>query len=180
MRKVAFFAVAGVAGAVSVAACAPTVGEAEIASVVPASASLCRTGEQALFQCQAGAKTIALCAGGVGGERYVQYRFGTPGNVELAYPARGMAGLARANIPFSGGGETQVNFSNGDFQYSVFSRMIRTGFDERGNRPQFSAGVSIFRGGQQLTDHGCTAPVDANFDPATYDLLPEGPPIEVD
>lgn len=179
MNRIAFSAVAGVAAAVSVMACAPTMGGADVetASAFPASASLCRAGEQPLFQCQAGSRTIALCAGGSGGERYVQYRYGRPGAVELAYPTRGMAGLSRANIPFSGGGETQVNFSNGGARYSVYSRTVRTGFGDGGNNPEFSAGVTVRQGGRPAVEIGCTAPADATFDAPTYDLLPEGQPV---
>lgn len=182
MTKIAFSVVAGAAAAVSAVACAPMEGvaDAEPGRVFPASASLCRAGEQPLFQCQAGARTLALCAGAADGERYVQYRYGSPGNVELAFPVRGMAGLSRATIPFSGGGETQVNFRNGSYGYSVYSRTVRTGFGEGGNNPEFSAGVTVSQGGRELADRGCTAPADATFEAATYDLLPEGQPVMSD
>lgn len=182
MRKFAFCAVGGVAAGLSMTACA-TMGESAQpagANTFQQSDSLCRIGEEALFQCRAGAKTIALCGGGAGAERYVQYRYGTPGNVELAYPARGMAGLSRANIPFSGGGETQVNFSNNGVGYTLYSRTVRTGFGAGGNNPEFSAGVTVRQPGRAPVEISCTAPTDESFGAAVYDLLPEGEPVHAD
>lgn len=179
MRKFAFCAVGGVAAGLSMTACA-TMGESAQpagANMFQQSDSLCRIGEEALFQCRAGAKTIALCGGGSGADRYVQYRYGTPGNVELAYPARGMAGLARANIPFSGGGETQVNFTNAGTRYTVFSSTVRTGFGDGPNMPQFSSGVVVRQSGRPAIQIACTAPTDETFGAAVYDLLPEGEPV---
>lgn len=177
MKKILIVGLAGFATAVGAAACAPTVSAAGDARVdsFPASASLCQPGEQPLFQCQAGARTIALCGGGAGANRYVQYRYGRPGAVELAYPARGMAGIWRAQIPYSGGGETQVNFRNGATTYSLYSRTVRTGFEPGGtNNPAFSAGVEVRQGGRKIADRVCTSPSDAQFEAAAYDLLPEG------
>src|SRR5689334_9746654 len=68
--------------------------------------SLCRAGEQALFQCRIGARTVSLCGGtGAANQAYVQYRFGRPGQVELAYPEGGSGTLSWASTGYSGGGE---------------------------------------------------------------------------
>lgn len=178
MRDIILTAVAGASAAAVLAACAPmAVSEAGPGRAMASAAALCQAGEEALFQCQAGARTIALCAGTSAGERFVQYRFGRPGSVELAYPARGMAGLSRATVPFSGGGETQVNFTNAGTRYSLFSSTVRTGFGDGPNMPQFNAGVRVLQSGRPAMEFTCTAPADASFAEGVYDLLPEGEPI---
>ena len=64
-----------------------------------------------------------------------------------------------ANTPYSGGGESQIQFANGGVRYIVYSRTIRTGFDEEGNKPEFTDGVWVVRGDENLADRQCTADV---------------------
>ena len=49
---------------------------------------LCSTEETLLFGCDSGPKMISVCAspGFSATTGYVQYRFGTPGKIELSYP----------------------------------------------------------------------------------------------
>ena len=138
----------------------------------------CRAGETTLFACTAGAKRIAVCARG----GFVQYRYGAPGKLELAYPARAGAGqLDRVQVPYSGGGEAQIGFDRGGLRYVVFSRMIRTGFGPEGNRPVFESGVMVLQEGKKLSDRRCTRPDDAEIDMDQAErLLPEGDLATVD
>lgn len=138
------------------------------ASAPGARIGLCQPGELPLFSCAIGAKTVSVCGGGVGRERSAQYRFGTRARVEISSPRQGPDSLVFAQVPYSGGGELQFTFTNGDYRYVAYSRTIRTGFDERGNRPKFEDGVFVQRGGRLLSDKRCTGPLTAKGDPAAY------------
>lgn len=134
-------------------------------AVVPASV-LCRGKEQAIFSCKVeNGKRIAVCAA-PGGP--VQYRFGadTP---EITLDASRWA-----SVPYSGGGEAQIAFANGDTRYIVFSRMVRTNFEPgETNDPAISDGVVVLRGERFLGLQRCNDPnvgaVDVN---ALGNLLP--------
>jgi hypothetical protein len=172
-----FAALAAVAiglAAAGLAALGPAPGAARLRPRAAAPQSLCRPGEDVLFQCRVGRQTAALCAGaGAGREgRFVQYRFGRPGAVELALPAQGSAGLSWASAGYSGGGEIQVNVRAGRHLYVLYSRTVRTAFGRDGNRPDFRAGVAVVRGGRILSDRRCANADDFVGSPA--DLLPEG------
>lgn len=144
-------------------------------------ASLCAASETPLFQCPVGGKQVAVCAARGAAPR-VQYRYGAPGKVELAYPAAGQAGSLRwAQTGYSGGGEMQIQFENGGVRYVVYSRMIRTGFGGDGrNNPKDELGVAVLRGERLLSDRRCgAAPIaggtsDWIDEQATQRLLPKG------
>jgi len=92
-------------------------------------------------------KRLAICSAG---GSTATYRFGG-GTPELE-----LTGGRWARVGYSGGGELQIAFDNGDTRYVVFGRTIRTNFDERGNDPASSDGVIILRderfAGMQLCD----------------------------
>ena len=80
-----------------------------------------------------------------------------------------------SSTSYSGGGEEHVSFSNGGYDYVVFSRLVRTSFEDDGRHdPQAFAGVVILKDGQVVGRRTCTAPADATIDARTYDLLPQG------
>lgn len=56
----------------------------------PEQSYLCKAQETLLFGCNAVSKMISVCAsqGFSATTGYVQYRFGTPGNIELSYPEK--------------------------------------------------------------------------------------------
>jgi hypothetical protein len=93
-----WFAVQAIVGAGAVAASLtallPTPGIAQRRPAASAPRSLCKPGEKVLFQCRIDRRTASLCAGTGPEGKFVQYRFGRPGAVELAFPARGSAGLS--------------------------------------------------------------------------------------
>ena len=111
----------------------------------------CSKEETAIFSCKAGnGKTIAVCAAQVG---KVEYRYGK-GEAELVAPATGFA-----SVPYSGGGEAQIEAKNGDTSYIVFSRVVRTNFTEgEPNYPEFTDGVIVQRGDQVLNLQVCDDP----------------------
>ena len=122
----------------------------------------CTDGEETIFSCEmAGGKRLAVCAAPQGKG---QYRFGKDA------PELTLSGGRWSNTMYSGGGEAQILFSNGDTDYIVFSRMIRTNFAPgEPNNPAISDGVVILRGdefaGMQLCAGG-QAEVPVHYDAA--------------
>ncbi len=94
-------------------------------------------------------KWVTVCGAGGGLGRYA---FGS------AEPEVQLNGGRYASTMYSGGGEGQIAFDNGKTRYIVFSRMVRTGFDENGNRPAISDGIVIEREGKFLDIKLCEDP----------------------
>jgi hypothetical protein len=99
--------------------------------------SLCSAGETAIFSCATvSKKQLAVCARL---PHEVQYRFGVPGQVELAYPPSARHGpleLRYAEYHRHLVNRYTLSFDSGDFAYSIFD------FDE-GNLNE--AGVIVRR-----------------------------------
>ena len=89
----------------------------------PITATHCAAHETVYFQCAtASKKVINLC--GVE-KQTLQYRFGPPGKIELAYPANAASGWAQlqyAHYQRYQTSQTEVSFSNNAAQYTVFKR----------------------------------------------------------
>ncbi|WP_298467778.1 hypothetical protein [uncultured Erythrobacter sp.] len=123
------------------------------------SSAACSAKEETLFSCTASnGKQIAVCAAGEG---RIEYRYGK-GDAELV-----LADPEWASVPYSGGGEAQIAFTNGDTRYIVFSRIVRTNFEPgEPNNPAISDGVIVQRGEKLLNMQACGAgdlkPVDYN------------------
>ncbi len=123
---------------------------------------LCKAQETLLFGCDSGPKMISVCAsqGFSATTGYVQYRFGTPGNIELSYPEK----LSPPNGHFwlsstgySGGGEAHLRFVNHGVTYAVFDRMVRTNFTPgEPNDPDMSEGIVVRPQGKKATTRLCT------------------------
>ena len=134
--------------------------------------SLCARGEEVIFSCGVGRKMVSVC-GGRATAPHAQYRFGVPGDIELAYPGPGQRGLSYAREMYSGGGALQIRFSNGGYEYAVYSRTVRTGFGRDGrNNPRFSDGVMVRRGGRLIANRACTT--ETRGDARPDDFMPEG------
>lgn len=150
----------------------PSAEAAPAARAPDALGSLCARGDEVIFSCAIGRKIVSVC-----GRRtpeqgpIVQYRFGAPGDIELAFPVAGESGLTYTRETYSGGGALQIGFARGGYDYAVYSRTIRTGFRGR-NNPQFSDGVMVSRGGRLVSNLACTTPVRADAQPE--DFMPEG------
>lgn len=147
-------------------------GNAAAAQVDNPRGSLCATGEVVIFHCGIGRKMVSVC-GGRTPAPHAQYRFGMPGDIELAFPGPGQSGLTWAREMYSGGGALQIRFSNGGYDYAVYSRTVRTGFGRgRRNNPRFSDGVMVRRAGRLIANRACTTGVGGDARPEEF--MPEG------
>lgn len=170
--KRALFILPAIAAIAAPLLIAPGASEAEAAQGRPTRGSLCAAGEVVIYQCGVGRKLVAICGSRTGTPR-AQYRFGTPGHVELAYPGPGQNGLTYAREMYSGGGALQIRFTNGGHDYAVYSRTVRTGFGASGrNNPQFSDGVMVRRGGRLISNQSCNTAVSGSSQPE--DFMSEG------
>ena len=117
----------------------------------------CGRGERTLFFCEAGRKQIAVCGvSDADGKPQAQYRYGSD-TAEMV-----LSGGRFSNTPYSGGGESQIQFSNDTTRYIVYSRTIRTNFAPgEPNNPEFTDGVLVVRGGNVLADRQCTGSVES-------------------
>lgn len=129
--------------------------------------TLCSASETSFFSCEIGTKRVSVCGNGTG----AVYRYGTPGKIELSATE-----LSYSREGFSGGGESQITATNADHSYTVFDRVVRTGFGPGGNEPAFSSGLLVRRGGRLLSSRTCSAvtPIDTEAEK----LLPAGVLVE--
>ena len=129
--------------------------------------SLCTPSETVVFACQAGARTVSVCAApGTGGDR-VQYRIGRPGAApELLLPkapGRPRDVTSGDTLMFSGGGGAWLRFANGPYAYTVYSAIGRWG---HGGAPAEKAGVLVEKAGGRIANLRCTggeAALDAGW-----------------
>jgi len=123
-----------------------------IAQQEKAWAMMCEVEETPIFGCTfADGKQVSVC-GSKGGE--ARYRFGGD-ETELE-----IEGGVWANVMYSGGGESQILFENGDTHYIAFSRMVRTNFTPgEPNNPAISDGVIVERAGALLSVRRCDDPM---------------------
>lgn len=148
---------------------------AEAARAPDAIGSLCAVGEQVIFSCGVGRKMVSVC-GGRATAPHAQYRFGTPGDIELAFPGPAdQSQLTYARETYSGGGALRIIFTRGGYDYTVYSRTVRTGFRGR-NNPQISDGVMVSRGGRLVSNMACTTAVTGDAQPE--DFMGEGTQIQ--
>lgn len=130
----------------------------EAAEAAPAPSRVaCGSGEPTLFSCSAGNKRIAVCGvTNAQGQRTARYRFGSANKAEIT-----LDGGRFASVGYSGGGEAQIEFANGATRYVVYSRTVRTNFDERGNMPEFTDGVVVVKNGSRIANRQCTGNVES-------------------
>lgn len=136
------------------------------ASGAVAAPAACAPEERTVFDCEAGARRIAVCASAdlasTGG--LLQYRFGRPGAPELAYPAPGddwRAVTQGGTLTFAGGGGAFLAFERGAYRYVVYTAIGR-GWGER-------AGVAVERGGRRIAQVRCSAPPVSAIGPDLFE-----------
>lgn len=110
-------------------------------------AAACNAGEETIFTCKlTNGKPLAVCATRDGNG---EYRYGGKA------PELVLRHGAFAVDQFARGGEAQIQFTNGDTRYTVFSRMVATSVEEGGSGPAISDGVVIERGDKLLAVRVC-------------------------
>jgi hypothetical protein len=110
---------------------------------------LCTPDETSVFNCRNGSKTASLCVSG--GAAHLRYAFGSPGRIELSYPAatvRAQDAFRHGHIMYSGIGGDYIQFDNGGFRYFVFYLL--------GNALE-NSGVVVQRGGKSVMNFVCKA-----------------------
>ena len=130
--------------------------------------SLCKAGETPLFSCAIEHKLVSICSDGA----KATYYFGSPTHVELSSQA-----LSIADRTFSGGGETQISFNRGDYDYIVYDKTTRTSFSTDGrNDPDFSSGLVVQKDGKTVSTRQCgsSAAISSN----AHHVIQPGPFIE--
>jgi len=117
--------------------------------------SLCQPGEAIVFACSVAGKLVSLCrAADAANLSALQYRYGTPGAVELDYPAPGQrarAAFGTRKEALIGGGIAAVVFVRSGYTYTVYSRVSRAD----GVTPAFEDGVTVERRGKLLQHLRC-------------------------
>lgn len=138
----------------------PPPGLSDTRRIVTKDSAQCEAGEGTMFACKVtNGKRATVC---VGDGNKVKYRYGG------AMPELTIQGGKWASVAYSGGGELQIAFENGDTRYIVFSRIVRTNFKAgEPNNPAISDGVIVMRGDKVLDMEVCD---DLNNKPADYDL----------
>lgn len=120
----------------------------------------CRAGEDVIFSCQLeSGDQVSVCVTGGEGEdegiSFAQFRTGSAGkSPDMVWPLKPGDGAMRWHSEaYSGGGETQIGFSDGDTQTLAYSSVVRTNFAAgEPNNPAISDGV-ITVVGDQITSH---------------------------
>ncbi len=146
------------------------------ASGAPATVNgtLCTANEDARFSCAAkNGKVISICASPdlsatVGS---IQYRFGRPGAVELAYPADPATGRTALTWNTQNHASSQsfnVVFQNGGFSYTVYDQ------DTMGSGSQNGSGILIEKPGAEPISIACTGPTILKID-SLEKILPPTP-----
>jgi len=130
-----------------------------------AAPTLCPGSEITLVSCPVGKKTASVCASpDLGpGHGVAQYRFGSPGHVELEFPtppAHPRTFTQPGRVMFAAGGEQYLRVFNGDYAYVFYDGEGR-GWQQRG--------VLVMRGERTLANLRCTGP-----DVGDYGRLPKG------
>ena len=149
----------------------PDRSEAPAPRPVEASATHCRPGERALYNCPfEDGRVASFCAG----ETYA-YRYGPLGRPELEITrAPGQAGIWQGGVVGQGGGQqTHVRFQNEGYDYVVFS-----GYDGRlaDNPGREYSGVVVMRNGEEVRRLDC--PVTSHQTETPSSMIPNDIPAE--
>ena len=122
---------------------------------------LCKAEEKLVFGCSLEKKVAAICASSSLSPRdgYAQYRFGTPGRIELAYPTPLVhpdGHFFFSHADYSGGDNSRMRFKIGTNEYTLFHSTTRTGFGADGlNNPQEAAGIFTTAKGKARKPRKC-------------------------
>jgi hypothetical protein len=119
--------------------------------------TLCKPDERVVFSCGAGARYASVCASQdiSKSQGTMQYRFGSPNKLELVYPAtpgKPAENFKGGSLMFSGGGGAFLRFSNGPYEYTVFSAIGKWGAN---GEPLDEEGVAIRKDAKEFSNFVC-------------------------
>jgi hypothetical protein len=136
--------------------------------------SHCAVGEQILFSCSTGQKTVSVCGSGdlSTPSGIVQYRFGKLGAPELLYPPANAdwRKVTRGGVlTYAGGGGAYLVFSSAPYRYVVFTAIGR-GWGTK-------AGVVVEKSGKRVATLACKAEETSELGPDLFAraAIPEDP-----
>lgn len=111
--------------------------------------ALCETQETVSFSCGFKTKSVSVCRNDEGA---LIYRFGSKQNIELELKSD----VHFSRTAYSGGGEGNLTFLNGNYKYVVYSRISNGDWLADGTREKVErAGVYVVKGEKLLTDIQC-------------------------
>lgn len=145
--------------------CTAAVGAVPAFLSAHAEPTICPQPQRAVFSCAVGARQLAVCASDPLTETTgtLQYRFGRPSQVELAFPSMGAAWrevTRGGTLMFSGGGGAFIVFDRRPYRYVVYSA-IGKGWGSK-------AGVVVERSGKRVANLNCTADTRSELGPAWF------------
>jgi hypothetical protein len=128
----------------------------------PAAASLCDAGQTTYFSCHTARHRMLSLCGAL--PSALQYRYGTPGKIELSYPdnaAQGAKQFAFAHYSRYRTERVEISFSHAGADYTLFD------YTESGKR---SAGVQVATAAGKSAEIGCAAEIRGMLAPMAKSL----------
>jgi len=133
--------------------------------------SHCEGDEIPVFTCKIGKKIASICASKILDAKhgYLQYRFGTRGQIELNLPPKqtykpAMVGYMNASCASCSA--NYLRFTNRDYSYYIFNTSIRGADDPKSGAStrEENSGVIVTKNGTTIYSRRCSAPAfDHNF-----------------
>ena len=136
---------------------APTPAAAPASAAVPVAVAVaCTADETPIYTCDFGAKRVAVCSKG----DTFTYRYGPAARAELVLTRTvGQPGLVQDGITGGGGGsQTSLTFSEGDYDYTVYSAVYGELTEIAG---QTSSGLAVQKGREEPVARVCPQKTEA-------------------
>ena len=124
---------------------------------------LCKKDETVSFSCGFKSKSVSVC---FTDSETLTYRFGTVKKIELELKSD----IHFSRTAYSGGGEGNLTFFNGNYRYVVYSSISNGAWLDNGMREKVErAGIYVVDGDKLLTDIECQSYSGESF---IHDLPP--------
>lgn len=121
------------------------------------SEDLCETHERVSFACDFNSKSVSVCRNN---EETLIYRFGSQQKIELELTSD----IHFSRAAYSGGGEGNLTFFNGNYRYVVYSSISNGAWLGDGIREKVErAGIYVVKGDKLLKDIECQSYLGKSF-----------------